>query len=208
MLTNPIIESDFPLLTQANLPCNDGVPLETERHQQQMELLIDSLEPWLIQHPQGGYVGGNMFVYYSFKQIRQQDFKGTDVLVVLDVPPGKRKSWVVWEEGKTPDLIIELLSENTAKEDKINKKLLYQEQLKVAEYFWFDPFNPDDFAGFVLNTGLYEALPLENDRFVSQLLGLTLVKWQGVYKDIEAIWLRWATLEGELLLSPEEFEKK
>lgn len=203
MLNHFIVESNLSLPTQDNLPCDDGVPMETERHRKQMELLIDSLEPWLTKQPQGGYVNGNMFVYYSFKQIRHQDFKGPDVFVVLGVPPGERKSWVVWEEGKTPDLIIELLSESTAKEDKTNKKLLYQEQLKVAEYFWFDPFNPDDFAGFVLNTGLYEALPLENDRFVSQLLGLTLVKWQGVYKDIETIWLRWATLEGELLLSPE-----
>jgi len=153
-------------------------------------------------------VGGNKFVYYSLKQIHQQDFKCPDVFVVMRVPSGERKSWVVWEEGKTPDLIIELLSESTAKEDKTNKKLLYQNQLKVAEYFWFDPFNPDDFAGFMINTGRYEDLPLENEHFFSPLLGLNLVKWQGVYKDIEAIWLRWATLEGELLLSPEEFEKK
>lgn len=204
MLNPLIVESNLSLPTQANLPCDDGVPMETERHKKQMDLLVYSLEPWLIQHPQGGYVGGNMFVYYSFKQIRQQDFKGPDVFVVLGVPHGERKSWVVWEEGKTPDLIIELLSESTAKEDKTRKKLIYQNQLKVAEYFWFDPFNPDDFAGFRISDNCYEALPLESDHFVSQQLGLTLIRWQGVYKGVETIWLRWATLAGELLLLPEE----
>jgi Uma2 family endonuclease len=208
MLDHLIVESNLSLPTQDNLPCDDGVPMETERHRKQMELLIDALEPWLIQHPQGGYVNGNMFVYYSFKQIRQQDFKGPDVFVVLGVPPGERKSWVVWEEGKTPDLIIELLSESTAKEDKTKKKLLYQNQLKVAEYFWFDPFNPDDWAGFRLSGNRYEALLLENNHFVSQQLGLTLVRWQGIYKGVETTWLRWATLAGELLLLPEESEKQ
>jgi hypothetical protein len=76
MLNHLIVESNLSLPTQDNLPCDDGVPMETERHRKQMELLIYSLEPWLIQQPQGGYVNGNMFVYYRFKQIGQQDFKG------------------------------------------------------------------------------------------------------------------------------------
>jgi len=33
---------------------------------------------------------------------------------------------------------------------------------------------------------------------------LALNYWQGRYKDIDAVWLRWATLEGELLPTPEE----
>ena len=204
MLDPLIAETNFSLPTQDNLPCDDGVPMETERHKKQMDLLIASLEPWLIQQPQGGYVGGNMFIYYSFKQIRHQDFKGPDVFVVLDVPHGERKSWVVWEEGKTPDLIIELLSESTAKEDKTNKKLIYQNQLKVAEYFWFDPFNPEDCAGFRLNGNRYETIPLENNRFFSQQLGLALIRWSGAYRGVETTWLRWATLAGDLLLLPEE----
>jgi len=44
----------------------------------------------------------------------------------------------------------------------------------------------------------------EQGRFVSQVLGLALVRWQGSYKDIQTTWLRWATLAGELLLTPEE----
>lgn len=46
-----------------------------------------------------------LVVIYSFKQIRPQDFKGADVFVVLGVPHGERKSWVIWEEGKTPVVI-------------------------------------------------------------------------------------------------------
>jgi Uma2 family endonuclease len=106
--------------TQDELPCDDGVPMETERHRRQMELLINTLKPWLDQRDDG-YVGGNMFVYFSVDQVRNQDFKGPDFFAVLDVPKGERKSWVVWEEGKSPDVIVELLSESTAEFDKTEK---------------------------------------------------------------------------------------
>jgi Uma2 family endonuclease len=195
---------EVPLLpTQDDLPCDDGVPMETERHKKQMDLLVYSLEPWLGER---GYVGGNMFVYFSLKQLKNQDFKGPDVFVTMGVSNQERKSWVVWEEGKSPDVIIELLSESTAAEDKDRKKHIYQNQLKVAEYFWFDPFNPKDWKGFRLNGGVYEELSLQNEGFMSQQLGLTLVLWRGVYKNIDTVWLRWATIKGELLLLPDEAE--
>jgi len=47
-------------------------------------------------------------------------------------------------------------------------------------------------------------IPDAQGRLVSQQLRLALNYWQGRYKDIDAVWLRWATLEGELLPTPEE----
>ncbi len=178
--------------------------METLRHRMQMELLISSLEPWLDQR-EDGFVGGNMFVYFSLAQVRHQDFKGPDFFVVLDVPKGERKSWVVWEEGKGPDVVIELLSESTAVLDKTTKKHVYETQLKVAEYFWFDPFNADNWAGFSMRAGRYEPIELdERSRLISQRLGLALVRWPGMYRGVEAIWLRWQTRDGILLATPEE----
>ncbi len=46
--------------------------------------------------------------------------------MVLGVPARERKSWVVWEESKDPDVVIELLSEKTAVEDKGRNKTIYQ----------------------------------------------------------------------------------
>ncbi|QZZ20309.1 Uma2 family endonuclease [Leptothermofonsia sichuanensis E412] len=194
--------------TQAELPCDDGVPMETARHKAQMDLLIDGLIPWLSER-EDGFVGGNMFVYYSLAQIRNQDFKGPDFFVVLGVPKGERKSWVVWEEGKAPDVVIELLSESTATVDKTEKKLIYQNQMRVPEYFWYDPFNPEDWAGFSIQQRVYQPLlPNERNQLLSESLGLALQRWQGNYKGIEATWLRWATPTGELLPTPEEQERQ
>jgi Uma2 family endonuclease len=191
------------LPNQDQLPCDDGEPMETQRHKMQMDLLIEVLYPWLKQRD-NGYVGGNMFVYYSSHQLKNQDFRGPDFFAVLDVPKGERKSWVVWDEGKAPDVIIELLSESTAQQDKTIKKLIYQNQLRVPEYFWYDPFSPDDWQGFQLVGGSYQSLNLINDHYVSEKLNLALVRWSGDYEGVEAVWLRWVTLDGKLLPTKSE----
>ncbi len=191
--------SIIPPPTQDELPSDDGEPMETARHRQQMFLLLETFQHWLDQRPDG-YAGGNMFLYFSLAQVRHQDFRGPDFFAVLDVPKRERKSWVVWEEGKGPDVIIELLSDTTATHDKTIKKDLYQNQLRVAEYFWFDPFDPGDWAGFGLHQGVYVPMPPDQrGRLLSQRLKLALVRWHGFYEGVEATWLRWATLEGELL---------
>lgn len=208
-MTDAAIDQDTPAVilapTQDDLPCDDGIPMETYRHKLQMDLLVDPLDRWLALEQGNGFVGGNMFVYFSPLQVRNQDYRGPDVFVVLDVPAGERKSWVVWQEGKGPDVVIELLSDSTRNRDKTEKKQVYQRQLRVPEYFWYDPFNPEDFAGFSLQRGIYEPLTLDDmGRLVSQQLGLALVHWQGMFKSVDAVWLRWATLEGTLLPTDQE----
>lgn len=194
--------------TQDELPCDDGIPMETQRHKMQMDLLLDTLQPWLDQQ-EDGYIGGNMFIYFSTQQIRNQDFRGPDFFAVLGVPKQERKSWVVWEEGKAPNVVIELLSESTSDEDKTRKKNIYQNQLRVPEYFWYDPFNPEDWAGFDLQGGEYQSLVRDaNNRYISQQLDLALVQWHGVYKNLETVWLRWETLEGELLPTERELSQQ
>ncbi|MBE9114657.1 Uma2 family endonuclease [Lusitaniella coriacea LEGE 07157] len=190
--------------TQDELPYDDGIPMETQRHKDQMEVLINALVPWLEQR-EDGYIGGNMFVYFSIEQVRNQDYRGPDFFAVLGVPKGERKSWVVWQEGKAPDVIIELLSPSTADRDKNEKKSIYQNQMRASEYFWFDPFNPEDWEGFLLEGGVYQPIAINaGGQRISRALELALVRWQGSFRGVEATWLRWATLEGELLLLPEE----
>ncbi|MGV0105303.1 Uma2 family endonuclease [Nostoc sp. DSM 114160] len=194
--------------TQAELPYDDGIPMESARHKAQMDLLLDALIPWLEER-EDGFIGGNMFVYYSLAQVRNKDFKGPDFFAVLGVPKGERRSWVVWEEEKAPDVVIELLSDSTAQADKNEKKLIYQNQMRVPEYFWYDPFNPDDFVGFSNEKGAYQPIIFNaQNQLVSQSLGLGLQLWQGSYKGINATWLRWANLAGELLPTPEEQQRQ
>src|SRR5262245_11107315 len=90
-----------------------GEPLESARHRQPMEVLVQSLD-WAWADRKDYYAAGDMFIYFSETQTRKNDFRGPDVFVVLGTERRERRAWVVWEEdGKAPDVIIELLSEST-----------------------------------------------------------------------------------------------
>lgn len=206
ILTAP--ELDLLLPGQDELPSEDNQTMATQRHKMQMDLLIEGMDPWLAVR-EDGYVSGNMFVYFSKAQIKSQDFKGPDFFAVTGVPKKERKSWVVWEEEKAPDVVIELLSDSTAQYDKTEKKAVYQNKLRVSEYFWFDPWRPEDFAGFNLNHGHYEPKQ-SNDQgwFISESLGLALLRWPGIYRSVEATWLRWATLKGQILPTGHELAEQ
>ncbi len=129
-----------PLPGQDELPSSDGVPMETARHRDQMNLLIDSLGAhWA--HRDDFFVGGNMFVYFSARQIKRNDFLGPDVYVVRGTEKKDRKSWVAWDEGgKLPDVVIELLSESTEENDRGDKRTLYENVWKVGAYVLYDPW--------------------------------------------------------------------
>jgi Uma2 family endonuclease len=190
---------------QDDLPYDDGLPMPTFRHVLQMQLLMGSLRLHWADRTDV-FIGGDMFVYYSPEQVRTRDFLSPDVFVVLDVPFHRvRKSWVVWEEdGRGPDLVIELLSDSTARGDRTTKWEAYQRRLRVPEYIWFDPYTAE-LAGFALRNGVYESMPVdEQGRLVSRRLGLLLVPWMGEYGGEEATWLRWATPDGAILPTGEE----
>lgn len=211
LTTFPQTSVELELVTlpgQDELPCDDGEPMETQRHKLQMDLLIEGLDTWLEQR-EDGYVGGNMFIYFSQAQLKNQDFKGPDFFAVTGVSKKERKSWVVWEEEKAPDLVIELLSASTANFDKTKKKQIYQNKMRVSEYFWYDPFNSEDFAGFSLNNGVYQPIVFNKQGWlISQSLELALIRWSGTYRGVTAVWLRWATLQGQILPTGRELAEQ
>lgn len=112
-----------------------------------------------------------------------------------------RKSWVVWQEdGKYPNLIVEILSSSTATVDKGLKKQVYQDTFRTPDYFWFDVVTME-FQGFHLVDSKYQEIQLNTDgRLWSQQLKLYL----GVYEGK----LRFFTAENQLILSFEELAEQ
>jgi Uma2 family endonuclease len=189
-----------------DLPCDDGEPLETARHRIAMNLLIDSLAHYWRDR-EDVYVGGNMFIYYSSQQAKNRDFRGPDFYAVLDVDGTiSRKSWVVWEEdGRYPDVIIELMSDSTARVDKNEKKLIYQRIFRTADYFVFHPYDENSLQGWHLVGNEY--IPIEkqpNGWMWSESLGLWLGTWWGKILQEETHWLRFFTPQEELVLLDNE----
>lgn len=178
----PIIEVvqriEVPEMPDIDLPYDDGEPLESHWHRQQINLLGDMLHQHWPERTDF-FAGGNMFVYYSLEQARTRDYKGPDFFVGLGVDGARpRHSWIVWqEEGRYPDVIVELLSPTTMDQDLGPKKDLYERVFKTSEYFCVDP---DDWSvrGWRLENMRYvallpdarvEALEAENTRLRAEL---------------------------------------
>ncbi|MBD2431826.1 MULTISPECIES: Uma2 family endonuclease [Fischerella] len=179
---------------------SDEPPLESDLHRDQIELLISILKLWWRER-QDFYASGNLTVYYSPNQKKSEDFRGPDFFVVLGTEKKDRKSWVVWqEEGKYPNLIIEILSDSTAAVDKGFKKQLYQDTFRTPDYFWFDPVT-QELQGFHLVDGKYQEIqPTADGKLWSQQLELYLGVHEGK--------LRYFTLEQKLIPSAEEIAEQ
>jgi Uma2 family endonuclease len=175
---------------------SDEPEMESSLHYIQLALLVACLE-MLWQDRSDFFIGANLTIYFSRQQLKNHDFRGPDFFLVRNTDRKPRKSWVVWEEdGRYPDLIIELLSDSTAATDRALKKELYQTRFHTPEYVWFSP-ETQEFQGFRLVSQQYEMIQ-PNDRgwLRSEVLNLFL----GVYEGQ----LRYFTLEGQMVPTPLE----
>lgn len=122
------------------------------------------------------YVSGNLLMYYVRGDKRKH--VSPDVFVVKGVEKKKRLYYLTWEERKNPNVIVEVTSKSTRKEDTDTKFALYRDVLKVKEYFMFDPFGdylkPDRLRGYRVRKGEYEPIALVDGRMPSKELGLHL----------------------------------
>jgi Uma2 family endonuclease len=177
---------------------SDEPPLESDLHLQQIIILLSCLE-LLWQEKNDYYASGNLTIYYKEEQLKKRDFCGPDFFVVLDTEKRPRKSWLVWgEQGKYPNVIVEILSDSTANIDRTKKKNLYQNTFRTPNYFWFDPESLE-LQGFRLIAGQYQVIPAnENGYLWSEQLELYL----GIFDRK----LRYFTVDGQLVPTPQEAE--
>jgi Uma2 family endonuclease len=183
------------LLPDSNLLASDEPEMESSLHYLQAMLLVSCLE-WLWRDRDDFFIGANLTVYFSRQQLKNRDFRGPDFFLVKNTQRQPRRSWVVWEEdGKYPDIIIELLSESTAEVDRTTKRELYQDRFRTPEYFWFDPESLE-FVGLRLIGNRYQDIPNQPQGKWSETLELYLTILDGQ--------LRFFKPNGELVPTPQE----
>ncbi len=112
-------------------PTRDGRPMgETDLHRNKMSDLIQTLDDYFAADPDV-YVSGNLLVFYQRGDKRKH--VSPDVFVVRGVSKlPMRDHYLIWREGKPPELVIEVTSKTTRKEDRTKKPLLYRDVIKVA----------------------------------------------------------------------------
>jgi Uma2 family endonuclease len=147
---------------------------ETDDHCQLMLDLIETLKRHRAADPLY-YVSGNLLVHYVEGDRRRH--VAPDVFVVRGIAKHHRDNYLIWKEGKGPEAAIEVTSRSTRDEDVEDKFRLYEEVLKVYEYFLFDPHNEyltPQLQGYRLIDGKYVRIEPVDGRLPSEILGLHL----------------------------------
>lgn len=188
----------IPFQREIEYPESDGQPMaESDLHRKEMTYLIDALTEH-FRPAVDVYVAGNLFLYY--KKGDPRAVVAPDLFVVKGAIKRDRKVYKLWEEHRTPCLVVEVTSDTTRDED-LSDKLTVYEQLGVEEYFLFDPLGDyldPRLQGHWLVNGRYRPAPLEAD-------GGLVSRTAGVRFQIEGKHLRLTeTSSGRPLLRYEE----
>ena len=153
-------------------PESDGRPLaETEIHLQQIFDLYAALRQHFAARPDV-HVSSNLLLY--FREGDADVRVAPDIMVVFGVEPGLRRTYKLWEEGKAPEVVIEVTSRSSRYEDRGPKKKTYA-LLGVREYYLIDPtadYLKPPLRAWSLQGGAY--IEVLSRRLVSPALGLEL----------------------------------
>jgi hypothetical protein len=150
-----------------------------------------------------------MFIYFDPDQLKTRNFRGPDFFVVKGVRDNSRwrEAWVLWEEeGLGPNVVVELTSRSTLSEDIGPKKDIYEQILRVPEYYCYDP-ETETLLGWRLQGGHYVDLQANEKGWLwSEELAAWVGTWYGEFLARPNLWLRFFDRDGNLLLTGQEAE--
>ena len=179
-------------------PESDGKPMaETDFHRDLMIDIIDRLNNHFKERSDV-YVSGNLLLYYE--KGNQKKSVAPDAFVVFGVEKKKRRTYLLWEEGKGPDFVLEVVSRKTYRQDLGKKKDLYASVIKVKEYYLFDPdgrYLQPSLQGYRLIEDIYLPIQPVDARLPSDILGLEFVEEAGELRLFDPLAQDWVLKPAE-----------
>ena len=153
----------------AEVPLEEFAP-EGDPHRTAKSRAIDALDTFFRKMGRRVYLSSELAVFYP-----NEPRFAPDLLAVVDVEPRERMKWVVSDEGKGLDLVIEVhVAGDRAKDHEEN--VARYARLGIPEYFIFDRGRLA-LRGFRLARGqrVYRPILPQGGRWASEVLGLDLM---------------------------------
>lgn len=149
-----------PPIRHIEYPSSDGLPMaESDFQRKPLIYAVEALDLY-FQERADVYVSGNLFIYYE--EGNPEAVVAPDVFVVFGATKRDRATYMLWNEPKAPDFVLEITSRSTRSRDQGAKRGIYA-FLGVREYVQYDPtqdYLTPPLKGFQLVGDNYEALPL------------------------------------------------
>lgn len=189
------------------LVIEDDTPVDNFQSEKQQRLLVEPLyssqyissvlsEPFIV--------AANVGLFFAVKQdpLVPDVFVSLGVQMPADWSQKRNRSYFVWEFGKVPEVVIEIVS-NRVGNELTTKKDAYA-RMGIAYYVVFYPLSqlqkPDQMDGnplqvFALTVGQYRELTTPWLEALN--IGLTL--WEGVFEGQTGTWLRWCDRDHQVV---------
>lgn len=185
----------------------DDTPVDNIFSAKQSRLLVESLyASW--RHPEFGrrfIADSNVGVFYALRRppVVPDVFLSLDVTLPADIWKKTNRSYFIWEYGKPPEVVVEIVSNAEGDEERADGKLRLYAQMGVTRYVVYDPALHTGSEPLRLYTLVQGRLQRSAETWFDEVqLGVTL--WRGVYEEREDTWLRWCDREGNIILSGAE----
>jgi Uma2 family endonuclease len=182
--------SSSPPRAHVDYPSEDGQPMaESDFQREPLTYAVEALGAYFQQRA-AVYVSGNLFIYYE--EGNPEAVVAPDVFVVFGAPTHRRSSYMLWNEPKAPDFVMEITSRRTRSQDQGPKRGTYA-FLGVQEYVQYDPTNDylrPPLRGLSLAGDNYELMPTTvlpdgTLTLYSNVLGLELRLVHGVLRFVD-----------------------
>jgi Uma2 family endonuclease len=205
-MTEPtLLYDDYAIPDVSNLVTEDDTPVDNLASEKQQRLLVSSL---YSSKPEEIFLAAaNVGIFHTPKQpaIVPDVFLSLDVRVPENWWEKKNRSYFIWEFGKPPEVVVEIVSNKEG--DELGHKLQIYEQIRVSYSIVYDP--SQQLENSVLR--IYELRGMRyfqtSETWLEQVgLGVTLVP--GEFEGKQDTWLRWCDRERNLLLTGDELAQQ
>jgi len=207
---------EIPIPDISHLVIEDDIPVNNFQSEKQQRCLVDPLYSSNVL-PKPFLVAANVGIFNAItvEGIAPDVFLCLGVDMPTDWSQRQNRSYLVWQFGKFPDVVIEIISNRkgnqllTKDPAKLCKKDAYA-QMGIPYYVVFDPLRqiqePEQMDSQVLKVyGLTQKRYVELDRpFYLEAVGLGLTLWDGEFEDHADTWLRWCDRTGQVIPTGKE----
>lgn len=190
----------------------DDEPVDNVFSEKQQRLLTEPLySSWTPPTKEGSeedlrkfFAAVNVGVYFALRKspLVPDMFLSLDVEVESEHLIEEQRAYFVWEFGKVPDVVVEIVSNR--KGNEMDEKFRKYAEWAISYYVVFDPMQKlggGVLQVFGMNSGKNYHL---RDDFVLPTVGLSLTLWKGTFEGVKGEWLRWCDIDGNLILSGAE----
>ncbi|MBW4560398.1 MAG: Uma2 family endonuclease [Mojavia pulchra JT2-VF2] len=206
MVEQLLINDDNYYVPDANqLVTEDDTPVDNFASEKQQRLLVGSL--YSSKQQQTLLAAANVGIYHAYKQpaIVPDVFVSFDVEVPENWWEKQNRCYMLWEFGKPPEVVIEIVSNKEG--DELSKKLNIYEQMRASYYIVYDPNQQ-------LGEKILRVYELRGRRYfetsetwLEQVdLGVTL--WEGKFEGRQDVWLRWCSQNHTVLATGDELAQQ